>query len=81
MEENKQLNTSPPQENANGAEAVPSSSNHGGDGSAHGSSFAEDRNGQSHHPIAEFLYQLTKMLTDDNSEIILGGWSHQGPLS
>ena len=30
--------------------------------------FAE-RNGQ-HHPIAEFLYQLTKMLTDDNSEII-----------
>jgi hypothetical protein len=28
-----------------------------------------DRNGQ-HHPIAEFLYQLTKMLTDDNSEII-----------
>jgi HSF-type DNA-binding len=29
----------------------------------------EDRNGQ-HHPIAEFLYQLTKLLTDDNSEII-----------
>lgn len=28
-----------------------------------------DRNGQ-HHPVAEFLYQLTKMLTDDNSEII-----------
>jgi hypothetical protein len=28
-----------------------------------------DRNGQ-HHPIAEFLYQLTKMLTDDNAEII-----------
>jgi hypothetical protein len=28
-----------------------------------------DRNGQ-HHPIAEFLYQLTKMLTDDNVEII-----------
>jgi HSF-type DNA-binding len=26
-------------------------------------------NGQ-HHPIAEFLYQLTKMLTDDNNEII-----------
>jgi hypothetical protein len=23
-----------------------------------------------HHPVAEFLYQLTKMLTDDNSEII-----------
>ena len=23
-----------------------------------------------HHPIAEFLYQLTKMLTDDNSEMI-----------
>lgn len=29
----------------------------------------QERNGQ-HHPIAEFLYQLTKMLTDDNSEII-----------
>lgn len=29
----------------------------------------QDCNGQ-HHPIAEFLYQLTKMLTDDNSEII-----------
>jgi hypothetical protein len=29
----------------------------------------QDRNGH-HHPIAEFLYQLTKMLTDDNSEII-----------
>jgi hypothetical protein len=29
----------------------------------------QDRNGQ-HHPIAEFLYQLTKMLTDDNTEII-----------
>lgn len=29
----------------------------------------QDRNGQ-HHPIAEFLYQLTKMLTDDNSEVI-----------
>jgi hypothetical protein len=28
-----------------------------------------DRDGQ-HHPVAEFLYQLTKMLTDDNSEII-----------
>lgn len=26
--------------------------------------------GSQHHPIAEFLYQLTKMLTDDNSEII-----------
>jgi hypothetical protein len=23
-----------------------------------------------HHPIAEFLYQLTKMLTDDNNEIV-----------
>lgn len=30
--------------------------------------FAE-RTGQ-HHPIAEFLYQLTKMLTDDNNEIV-----------
>jgi hypothetical protein len=29
----------------------------------------QDSNGQ-HHPIAEFLYQLTKMLTEDNSEII-----------
>ena len=29
----------------------------------------QDRNGQ-HHPIAEFLYQLTKMLTDDNVEVI-----------
>ena len=29
----------------------------------------QSRDGQ-HHPIAEFLYQLTKMLTDDNSEII-----------
>jgi hypothetical protein len=28
-----------------------------------------DPDGQ-HHPVAEFLYQLTKMLTDDNSEII-----------
>jgi hypothetical protein len=25
---------------------------------------------QPHHPVAEFLYQLTKMLTDDNNEII-----------
>lgn len=23
-----------------------------------------------HHPVAEFLYQLTKMLTDDNSQVI-----------
>jgi HSF-type DNA-binding len=38
-------------------------------GSAHGSGYGgEDRN-QS-QPVAEFLYQLTKMLTDDNSEII-----------
>ena len=34
-----------------------------------GSDLEIDRNGQ-HHPVAEFLYQLTKMLTDDNSEII-----------
>lgn len=26
--------------------------------------------GSQHHPVAEFLYQLTKMLSDDNSEII-----------
>jgi hypothetical protein len=30
----------------------------------------QDRGGSQHHPVAEFLYQLTKMLTDDNSEII-----------
>jgi HSF-type DNA-binding len=30
---------------------------------------AGDRSNQ-HHPVAEFLYQLTKMLTDDNSEIV-----------
>ena len=41
-----------------------SSTSDGGDGPDLG-----DRNGQ-HHPIAEFLYQLTKMLMDDNSEII-----------
>lgn len=30
-----------------------------------------DRGGTNqHHPVAEFLYQLTKMLTDDNNEII-----------
>lgn len=30
-----------------------------------------DRGGSNqHHPVAEFLYQLTKMLTDDNSDII-----------
>lgn len=29
-----------------------------------------ERGGSQHHPVAEFLYQLTKMLTDDNSEII-----------
>jgi hypothetical protein len=28
-----------------------------------------DPDGQ-HHPIAEFLYQLTKMLTDDNAEVV-----------
>lgn len=33
----------------------------------------QEYNGQP-HPIAEFLYQLTKMLTDDNSEII--EWSN-----
>jgi HSF-type DNA-binding len=38
------------------------------DGSEGGESL-DDGNGQ-HHPIAEFLYQLTKMLTDDNNEII-----------
>ena len=30
----------------------------------------QDRGSGQHHPVAEFLYQLTKMLTDDNSEII-----------
>ena len=29
-----------------------------------------DRGSSQHHPVAEFLYQLTKMLTDDNREII-----------
>lgn len=29
-----------------------------------------DRGNNQHHPVAEFLYQLTKMLTDDNNEII-----------
>lgn len=38
------------------------------DGSEGGGSM-DDGSGQ-HHPIAEFLYQLTKMLTDDNNEII-----------
>jgi HSF-type DNA-binding len=38
------------------------------DGSEAGGSM-DDGSGQ-HHPIAEFLYQLTKMLTDDNNEII-----------
>eukprot|EP00980_Cylindrotheca_fusiformis_P028440 scaffold22599_cov139-Cylindrotheca_fusiformis.AAC.31 len=41
-----------------------------------GMSSQDDKNsdmadrGSQHHPVAEFLYQLTKMLTDDNSEII-----------
>jgi hypothetical protein len=30
----------------------------------------QERGGSQHHPVAEFLYQLTKMLTDDNVEII-----------
>lgn len=29
-----------------------------------------DKGGNQHHPVAEFLYQLTKMLTDDNKENI-----------
>jgi hypothetical protein len=33
-----------------------------------------DDDGAPSHPIAEFLYQLTKMLQDDNDEII--EWSH-----
>lgn len=32
--------------------------------------FSRPDRGSQHHPIAEFLYQLTKMLTDDNGEII-----------
>ena len=32
--------------------------------------FSKSERGSQHHPVAEFLYQLTKMLTDDNSEII-----------
>ena len=31
-----------------------------------------------HHPVAEFLFQLTKMLTDDNSEFI--EWKHSSIL-
>lgn len=38
------------------------------DGSDSGEQSLDDRSG--HHPVAEFLYQLTKMLTDDNSEIV-----------
>jgi hypothetical protein len=34
------------------------------------SDFPKGDRGSQHHPVAEFLYQLTKMLTDDNSEII-----------
>lgn len=37
----------------------------GADGSA-----APNNGSTPHHPIAEFLYQLTKMLTDNNNEII-----------
>ena len=32
--------------------------------------YADRNNHDQHHPIAEFLYQLTKMLTEDNGEII-----------
>jgi HSF-type DNA-binding len=39
------------------------------DGSEETGGSMDDGSGQ-HHPIAEFLYQLTKMLTDDNNEII-----------
>ena len=38
-------------------------------GGTHGSGFAGEDRSQS-QPVAEFLYQLTKMLTDDNNEII-----------
>jgi len=31
---------------------------------------SSEENGAPHHPIAEFLYQLTKMLEDDNDEVI-----------
>ena len=37
---------------------------------SHDFSKTGDRGSSQHHPVAEFLYQLTKMLTDDNREII-----------
>merc|ERR1712113_257662 len=40
----------------------------GGTSTATGSGAGGNSNPQ--HPIAEFLYQLTKMLSDDNQEII-----------
>lgn len=52
--------------NANTNDSV---NNNEGDDNSQSGDVELDRNGQ-HHPVAEFLYQLTKMLTDDNSEII-----------
>jgi len=75
-----------PSQNANAAEVDSDGGGNDNDStSKHGSYSNEDGetsitrttdrdrtsgSGQQHHPVAEFLYQLTKMLTDDNSEII-----------
>ena len=32
--------------------------------------FSKSERGSQHHPVAEFLYQLTKRLSDDSREII-----------
>eukprot|EP00540_Astrosyne_radiata_P009826 CAMPEP_0116855236 /NCGR_PEP_ID=MMETSP0418-20121206/19138_1 /TAXON_ID=1158023 /ORGANISM="Astrosyne radiata, Strain 13vi08-1A" /LENGTH=711 /DNA_ID=CAMNT_0004488291 /DNA_START=133 /DNA_END=2268 /DNA_ORIENTATION=- len=40
------------------------------EGQSMGRQIGGDNSSTPHHPIAEFLYQLTKMLTDDNREII-----------
>ena len=58
----------PPSNNESNAQATKSDDSAGLDLRQAAHDF-QDRNGQ-HHPIAEFLYQLTKMLTDDNTEII-----------
>ena len=80
MEENNSININPAAQSGTVSQNANNNSNHSprGDDAASPQleAAAEDRssNGggqqQQHHPIAEFLYQLTKMLTDDNSEII-----------
>lgn len=51
------------------SDATNNNNNNDGEDNSQSNDADLDRNGQ-HHPVAEFLYQLTKMLTDDNSEII-----------